>query len=208
MSTSPRAMQAITAEIVAIDPRFQQVISESPLCDLDSKRSKNNHVAALSKSIISQQLAVKAADSIYQRFQSLCGGDVNLESIAGVSQEQLREIGLSRAKTKAITGLHQSHNSGLIDLHNLHKIQDDTLLAQQLTSLWGIGPWTVHMFMMFQLGRLDVWPVGDLGVRRGWEKIHRMREEVDPPRLLKLGEKFAPYRSVVAWYCWRALDQK
>jgi DNA-3-methyladenine glycosylase II len=64
------------------------------------------------------------------------------------------------------------------------------------------------MFMMFQLGRLDVWPVGDLGVRRGWEKIHRMRDEVHPTKLLKLGEKFAPYRSVVAWYCWRALDQK
>jgi len=66
----------------------------------------------------------------------------------------------------------------------------------------------VHMFMMLQLGRLDVWPVGDLGVRRGWEKIHRMRDEVDPAKLIKLGEKFAPYRSVVAWYCWRALDQK
>jgi DNA-3-methyladenine glycosylase II len=208
MSTSPRAMQAITAEIVAIDPKFELVISGSTLCDLDSKKSKNNHVAALSKSIISQQLAVKAADSIYQRFQSLCGGDVNLESIADLSQGQLREIGLSGAKAKAIIGLHQSHNSGLIDLHNLHKIHDDTLLSQQLTSLWGIGPWTVHMFMMFQLGRLDVWPVGDLGVRRGWEKIHRMRDEVDPTKLLKLGEKFAPYRSVVAWYCWRALDQK
>ena len=201
-------MQAITAEIVAVDPKFELVISGSTLCDLASKKSKNNHVAALSKSIISQQLAVKAADSIYQRFRSLCGGDVNLESIEGLSQGQLREIGLSGAKAKAITGLHQSHNSGSIDLHNLHKIQDDTLLAQQLTSLWGIGPWTVHMFMMFQLGRLDVWPVGDLGVRRGWEKIHRMRDEVDPAKLIKLGEKFAPYRSVVAWYCWRALDQK
>lgn len=201
-------MQAITAKIVAIDPQFEVVITSSDLCDLNRKKSKNSHVAALSKSIISQQLAVKAADSIYQRFQSLCGGDISLASISALSQVQLKEIGLSGAKAKAIIGLHQSHNSGLIDFHNLHQIDDDSLLRKQLTDLWGIGPWTVDMFMMFQLGRLDIWPVGDLGVRRGWEKVHKMRSEVDPSRLTKLGEKFAPFRSVVAWYCWRALDQK
>jgi len=72
--------------------------------------------------------------------------------------------------------------------------------------LFGIGRWTVEMFLMFQLGRSDIWPVGDLGVRRGWEKIHRMRSEIEPRTLEKLGVKYAPYRSHVAWYCWRALE--
>jgi DNA-3-methyladenine glycosylase II len=87
----------------------------------------------------------------------------------------------------------------------LHEIDDDQLIFDQLTSLWGLGPWTVDMFMMFQLGRLDIWPTGDLGVRRGWEKIYGLKEEIKPAELEKKGEKFRPYRSVVAWYCWRAL---
>ena len=207
MSTSPRKMRAITAEIIAIDPKFRDVISTSPLCNLNQKEASLNHVAALSRSIISQQLAVKAADSIYQKFLLLCGGTVTLESISRLSSDQLRSIGLSGAKTKAIVGLHESHNSGVVNLSQLHALEDE-LLHEQLTSLWGIGPWTVHMFMMFQLGRLDVWPVGDLGVRRGWEKIHRMRTEIQEGTLMKRGERFTPYRSVVAWYCWRALDQK
>lgn len=207
MSTSPRKMRAITAEIIAIDPKFRDVISTSRLCNLNEKEASLNHVAALSRSIISQQLAVKAAESIYQKFLILCGGTVTLESISRLSSDQLRSIGLSGAKTKAIIGLHESHNSGGVNLSQLHAL-DDEILHEQLTSLWGIGPWTVHMFMMFQLGRLDVWPVGDLGVRRGWEKIHRMRTEIQEGALMKRGERFTPYRSVVAWYCWRALDQK
>ena len=91
---------------------------------------------------------------------------------------------------------------------DLEKIDSkpDLEIYEQLTKLWGIGPWTVDMFMMFQLGKLNVWPVGDLGVRRGWEKINRLKEEIAPEQLLKKGEKFQPYRSVVAWYCWRAID--
>ena len=89
---------------------------------------------------------------------------------------------------------------------SLHTITSDEEIFSQLTNLWGIGPWTVDMFMMFQLGRLDIWPTGDLGVRRGYEKIYGLREEITPAELAKKGEKFRPYRSVVAWYCWRALS--
>jgi DNA-3-methyladenine glycosylase II len=75
---------------------------------------------------------------------------------------------------------------------------------ETLLPLFGIGKWTVEMFLIFQLGRLDIWPVGDLGVRRGWEKLFNLQEEIEVSNLLKAGEKFVPYRSHLAWYCWRA----
>jgi len=98
-----------------------------------------------------------------------------------------------------------AENAKKIDLEQIAELSDEEIY-KVLTSLWGIGPWTVDMFMMFQLGKLNVWPVGDLGVRRGWEKIHKLKEEIAPAALMKKGEKFHPYRSVVAWYCWRAVD--
>jgi DNA-3-methyladenine glycosylase II len=94
-----------------------------------------------------------------------------------------------------------------ININKLHEIEDDQLIFEKLTGLWGIGPWTVDMFMIGQLGRLDIWPTGDLGVRRGWEKIYSAKEEIEPKVLEKKGDKFRPYRSVVAWYCWRALTK-
>ncbi len=80
------------------------------------------------------------------------------------------------------------------------------MISESLTSIWGIGPWTVDMFLIFQLRKLDIWPITDLGVRRGWEKIYSLKNGIDINSLEKKGEKFRPYRSVVAWYCWRALD--
>ncbi len=87
----------------------------------------------------------------------------------------------------------------------LHRLSDDKI-KEYLLPQFGIGNWTVEMFLMFQLGRQDVWPVGDLGVRRGWEKLHRLRSEIAPKRLQKIGEAYSPYRSHLAWYCWRALE--
>ena len=132
-------------------------------------------------------------------------GRVTPKKVAKLDDEQLRGAGLSAAKSKTIQGLANAALNKEINFEKLHE-QDDASVYQNLTSLWGIGPWTVDMFMMFQLGRLDIWPVGDLGVRRGWEKIHNLKEEITPTDLIKKGDKFQPHRSVVAWYCWRALD--
>ena len=125
--------------------------------------------------------------------------------IAQLSEGDFREAGVSGAKTKTIQGLADAALSKKIAINQLHTIDSDEEIFEKLTSLWGIGPWTVDMFMMFQLGRLDIWPTGDLGVRRGYEKIYALKEEITPAALDKKGEKFRPYRSVVAWYCWRAL---
>ena len=138
--------------------------------------------------------------------KKLAGGRILPARIAAISEGQMREAGVSGAKFKAIQGLAFAALNREIAINKLHEIESDEEIFTQLTSLWGIGPWTVDMFMMFQLGRLDIWPTGDLGVRRGWEKIYALSEEITPKALEAKGEKFRPHRSVVAWYCWRALS--
>ena len=200
-------MQRITAEISANDKRFAKVISESPLCTIGSSVSPESNFQSLVSSVISQQLAVKAAETIYGRLNHLAKGQITPVRIAKLSDAALREIGVSGAKAKTIQGLAQASLTGSVPIENLHELSDEEVFTG-LTSLWGIGPWTVDMFMMFQLHRLDIWPTGDLGVRRGWESIHKLADQIEPKALDVKGEKFRPYRSVVAWYCWRHLDNK
>ena len=198
-------MRAIVKDLSDRDRRFAKVISAHPLCTIGQNQNPVSHFESLVESVVSQQLAVKAADVIFGRVKTLAKGRVTPSRIAAISEADMRQAGLSAAKFKTIQGLADAAESKRIKINKLHEIEDDQEIFDQLTSLWGIGPWTVDMFMMFQLGRLDVWPTGDLGVRRGWEKIHALKEEIEPKALEKKGEKFRPYRSVIAWYCWRAL---
>jgi DNA-3-methyladenine glycosylase II len=198
-------MQRIVGEISDTDKRFAKVISESPLCTIGSTASPESNFESLVSSVISQQLAVKAAETIHGRLTQLAKGNVTPARIAKLSDTALREIGVSGAKAKTIQGLAQAALTGSVPINDLHELSDDEVF-NGLTSLWGIGPWTVDMFMMFQLHRLDIWPTGDLGVRRGWESIHKLSEQIEPKALAVKGERFRPYRSVVAWYCWRHLD--
>jgi DNA-3-methyladenine glycosylase II len=199
-------MKKIVSEISERDARIARVITAHPLCTVGRNPKPVTHFEALVESVISQQLAVKAADTIYARVKELARGRVVPGRIAEITESQMRAAGVSGAKFKTIQGLAEAALSKKINVNKLHEVNDDELIFNQLTSLWGIGPWTVDMFMMFQLGRLDIWPTGDLGVRRGWEKIYSLKEEITPAALEKKGEKFRPYRSVVAWYCWRALS--
>lgn len=200
-----REMKKVTAELATRDRKFAKVIEAHPLCTIGRNPKPVTHFESLVESVISQQLAVKAADTIFARIKKAAGGRILPARLAALSESELREAGLSGAKFKTIQGLTQAALSKEIDFKNLHEIESDEEIFKQLTALWGIGPWTVDMFMMFQLGRLDIWPTGDLGVRRGWEKIYALPEEITPAALEVKGEKFRPYRSVVAWYCWRAL---
>ena len=199
---SAREMSQIVAELSMRHKNLGKTIASSPLCDLGTKPKSQSNFESLVFSIISQQLATAAADTISNRFTKQVG-KITPNKILKTDIEELRGVGLSAAKTKTILGLAEA--AANLDLENIDS-KPDSIIYEQLTKLWGIGPWTVDMFMMFQLGKLNVWPVGDLGVRRGWEKINRLSEEIAPEQLLKKGEKFQPYRSVVAWYCWRAID--
>lgn len=197
-------MRKIVQEIAHTDKRFAKVIETSELCDIGTSNPERSHFETLVSSVISQQLATAAARTIKERFAVECG-KITPKNVAAMEIEQMRAAGLSGAKAKTIQGLASSALDKSVDFKKLHEMDDDQVY-KSLTSLWGIGPWTVDMFMMFQLGRLDVWPTGDLGVRRGWEKLHKLSEEIAPIELEKKGEKFRPHRSIVAWYCWRALD--
>jgi DNA-3-methyladenine glycosylase II len=201
---SERTMKKITVEISARDKKFAKVIAENPLCTIGRNPKPVTHFESLVESVISQQLAVKAAETIFGRVKKAAGGRVIPSRIASISESEFREAGVSAAKFKAIQGLANAALTKEINFNKLHEIESDEEIFRSLTHLWGIGPWTVDMFMMFQLGRLDIWPTGDLGVRRGWETIYKLSEDISPKALELKGEKFRPYRSVVAWYCWRA----
>ena len=207
MTIGAAQMKRVISEIKTIDPKFASIIDAHPLCPIGRKKSEKSHFESLVSSVISQQLALKAADTIHSRVVALAGGKISPARIVRMAPEELRSAGVSGAKARTIKGLGEAAFNGDVAIEDLH-LADDELIANQLKSLWGIGPWTVDMFMMFQLGRLDIWPIGDLGVRRGWEKIHRLKEEIDPKKLHLKGEKFRPHRSIVAWYCWRAIENK
>ena len=201
-----KAMKKMVAEISARDKKMAKVIAEQPLCTIGRNPKPVPHFESLVESVISQQLAVKAAETIFLRVKKAAGGRIIPTRIASLTESQMREAGVSGAKIKAIQGLAGAALNREIKFNSLHEVDSDEEIFNQLTALWGIGPWTVDMFMMFQLGRLDIWPTGDLGVRRGWEKIYSLNEEITPKALEVKGEKFRPYRSIVAWYCWRALN--
>lgn len=203
---SESQMKKIVKELSSRDKRLAQVIDAHSLCTIGRNPKPVSHFEALVESVISQQLAVKAADTIYGRVKDLAKGRVIPGRIAEITEIDMRAAGVSGAKFKTIQGLAEAAITKRIKINSLHEIDDDQEIFDQLTGLWGIGPWTVDMFMMHQLGRLDIWPTGDLGVRRGWEKMYSLKEEIEPKALDKKGDKFRPYRSVVAWYCWRALS--
>jgi 3-methyladenine DNA glycosylase/8-oxoguanine DNA glycosylase len=117
----------------------------------------------------------------------------------------LRSAGLSGSKTAAITDLARKVADGTVPLHDVESMSDDELVAR-LVQVRGIGRWTAEMFLIFQLRRMDVWPVDDYAVRKGWAIAHKLKELPKPRALEAEGEVFRPYRTVAAWYCWRATD--
>ena len=204
---SAHKMRRIVAEVSQIDPKFAPLIQRRPLCTLGQSEPAETHFESLVSSVISQQLATKAAATIHERLVKQCKGAVTPRKVVKLSDEQLREIGVSGAKSRTIKGIATAALDKSIPIDQIDQIHDDKEIFDALTSIWGVGRWTVEMFMMFQLGRLDVWPTGDLAVRRGWDIIHKTKEETTPKALDVKGEKLRPYRSVFAWYCYQAVHE-
>ncbi len=200
-------MQRIVAQISERDKKFAALIDRRPLCTIGRFESEETHFQSLASSVISQQLATKAAQTIHGRLNGLCKGDITPKRIVKLSDEVLRGIGVSGAKARTIKGLAMAAIDKSIPVNEIHEITDDERISELLTSIWGIGSWTVDMFMMFQLGRLDIWPTGDLAVRRGWDLVYKNNEETSAKSLDLQGEKFRPYRSVLAWYCYQSVHE-
>jgi DNA-3-methyladenine glycosylase II len=165
---------------------------------------------ALAESIVYQQLTGKAAATIFSRVKGLYGGTLPPpKMIVRTPEDKLRSAGLSNAKALALKDLALKAEQGLVpSLKQLEGMSDDEIV-ETLTAIRGIGRWTVEMLLIFRLGRPDVLPVNDYGVRKGFALTYGRREELPTPKeLFAYGECWRPYRSVASWYLWRALDKK
>jgi len=164
--------------------------------------------AALAESIVYQQLTGKAAATIHGRLVALCRPRRLLrpQDIVGFSEEQLRGAGLSRAKTAALKDLAAKTLEGVVPTMSRLQQMGDEEIIERLTCIRGIGRWTVEMLLIFRLGRPDILPVTDYGVQKGFKIAFGKRKLPKPAQLARYGKRWAPYRSVAAWYLWRAVD--
>jgi DNA-3-methyladenine glycosylase II len=167
-------------------------------------RDPDGHFGALVRSIVFQQLAGRAAHAIHQRVRATVRGQLTPEALTGVSDEALRAAGLSANKLKSLRDLSTKILDGTVDLDGSSRLSDDAIIAA-LVAVRGIGRWTAEMYLMFELRRLDVWPVDDLGVRQGYAFAWSLDSPPSARELAPFGERFRPYRSVVARYCWEAV---
>jgi 3-methyladenine DNA glycosylase/8-oxoguanine DNA glycosylase len=160
---------------------------------------------ALAQTIAYQQLAGRAAATIWARVAALVPGRLTADAVLELDPSALRRAGLSGAKTASVLDLAAHVVDGRLELHRLGRMADHEVI-DHLISVRGIGPWTAQMFLMHELGRLDVWPTGDLGVRTGFSLAFGLGELPSVAEMQRMGERFRPYRSVLAWYCWRVTD--
>jgi len=181
-----------------------KIISRYGPCTLQPQRQ---YFVALAEAILSQQLSVKAAATIFKRFKEKLGGRVTPEKILRLTKPQFRATGISRQKTAYLRNLAAKWRDGFISPRRLTKMSDEEVIAA-LTQVKGIGRWTAEMFLIFSLLRLDVLPVYDLGFRKAVQVAYKLRKLPDAKRLLKIAESWRPYRSVATWYMWASLDNK
>jgi DNA-3-methyladenine glycosylase II len=186
------------------DPVMRRMVRTHGVPQLP-RRPRRQHFAELARMICYQQLAGRAAAAIHERFEALFDGPPTPAAVLALPVETLRGVGLSAAKTASIRDLAEKVEAGLVKLPRVARLPDEEVV-RELVLVRGIGEWTAHMFLMFQVGRLDVWPVLDFGVRAGYARLYDWPAAPTPKQLEPEGDRFRPYRSLVAWYCWRAAD--
>jgi DNA-3-methyladenine glycosylase II len=189
----------------AVDPVLAGVIDTVGKCTL-VPRAEGTHFDAVVRSIVYQQLSGKAAATIHKRVLDLLDEkNPKPVQLMKMPDAKLRAAGLSGQKTRYVKGVAEMVHSGQLEIERLHDLSDDEIIAA-LTSIKGVGLWTAQMFLIFRLGRPDILPAGDLGIQKGVQTAYRMRKLPKPDKVLKMGRKWAPYRTVGAWYMWRLLD--
>ena len=206
-SLTRSALDRAQADLSARDAKMAAVIERVGPCTL-LPRTEGTHFGHLARNIIYQQLSGSAAATIHGRFAALVGGEAQApdpHAVLALDEDALRRCGLSVAKVRAVQDLARHVVDDRLPLHALDRMSDDEIIAA-LVPVRGIGPWTAQMFLMFRLGRPDVLPVLDLGVRKGAQRIYRTRALPDATRLTKIARNWRPWASVASWYCWRVLD--
>jgi DNA-3-methyladenine glycosylase II len=200
-------MKQAIKHLAGTDPRFAALIARSRRFDVVANKLLRPF-DSLAESIAYQQLSGKAAATIFGRVRALYPKRkwLDPELILKTPDDKLRACGLSRSKTAALKDLAAKTLDGTVPSARALAGMSDEEIIERLTAVRGIGRWTVEMLLLFELGRLDVWPVADYGVQKGFAKTFGRRKLPTPKQFSKIGEKWRPYRSVAAWYFWRALD--
>jgi DNA-3-methyladenine glycosylase II len=184
------------------DPNLSKIIRQVGNYKI---KQRNHHFASLVEAIISQQLAGAAADAILQRFKKLYPTFPKPAQILQTRNSELRSVGLSKMKIEYLKDLARKIEDGEIVIKSLSKMNDEEVITH-LTRVKGIGRWTAEMFLIFSLGRQDIFPVGDLGLRKGVQKAFSLPEMPKPKEVEKIGVRWKPYRSVATWYLWKSLQ--
>jgi DNA-3-methyladenine glycosylase II len=205
---TPETLQDAAAYLAKIDAALAPIIATAGLPSITPNKQ---YYQALVESIISQQLSVKAAATILKRFLALFPGDdfPTPGQILEKEIEELRSVGLSRQKGAYIQDLAVKVLEETVRFNHLDALSNEDVIAE-LTMIKGVGVWTVHMFLIFCMGRLDVLPSGDLGIKNGIYSLYNLKEKPTPDQMETIAKlhKWHPYESVASWYIWHSLDNK
>ena len=202
----PTDYQRARRYLMRKDPVLATVIRQVGPCELPNIPHQPPFMA-LAEAIASQQLSVKAADTIFGRFCALFGPDniPDPQRLLQLQEDAIRAAGFSRSKVVFLRDLAAHVTEKRLELERLHELEDAHVL-EQLTAVKGIGQWTAEIYLMFRLQRPDVFPADDLGLVKGAQKVYGLRQRPTRKKLLKMAEAWRPYRSVAAWYLWRSLS--
>ena len=197
-----------TAEIreylAKADPIMGAVIEKIGVIDYELC---TNYLNALLSNIVGQQLSGRVADVIWGRFEALFDGEITAQKVLATDDEPLRSVGLSRNKATYIKNIARAVSDGNLTLDNFHEMPNEAIMAQ-LTAIKGIGEWTAEMFLIFTLGRLDIFSKGDGGLPRAINNLYNGGQPLTKAQQIATTENWKPYRSIASLYLWRSLDNK
>lgn len=201
-----QALADAAGALAELDPVMAALIERHGPPRFGAKGATSARYESLARAVAYQQLAGNAAAAIWGRVKLLADDEhLTPARVLEVGEVPLRAAGLSGTKAASLLDLAAKTEDGTVRLDRLGRMKDEDVVAE-LTQVRGIGPWTAEMFLIFDLHRLDVWPVTDYGVQSGYAIAHGLTERPKPRELDGLGDRFRPYRSVAAWYCWRAVE--
>ncbi len=193
---TPLYWEKAKRELSKNDPIISEVILKYKG---EALTGKNDAYFTLARSIIGQQISVKAADSVWRKLEDLVS-EISISSILNANPNDLKNVGISSSKINYLVHIAESINSGSLDINNLYKLPDDNV-RKELTKIKGIGPWTAEMFMIFHMQRPDILPIKDIGLIRGIEKLYGKNKSIE-----RVTNNWKPWRTVATWYIWRSLD--
>jgi DNA-3-methyladenine glycosylase II len=199
----PELVQSALVHLRRNDPVMKEVIRRVGPCGLQLRRDRFH---MLVRSILSQQISGYAAQAIRGRLEALVAPQVlSAENLAALSVEQLRAVGVSTQKGQYLLSLATKVRDGELRLNAMGRLRDEAVI-EQLVQVKGIGVWTAQMFLIFSLGRPDVLPCDDLGIRQAIRKLYGLNDMPDKATSLRIAESWRPYASIASWYCWRSLE--